>query len=65
MEVISVSTSGMEFFISNEADRDKEGKIFIVISESRQLQISLLSSPSLMNRDFKTTSTLKRPDFST
>jgi hypothetical protein len=38
---------------------------FIVISESRQLQISSLSSPSLMKRDFKTTSTSKRPDFST
>jgi hypothetical protein len=36
---------------------------FIVVSESRRLQISSLSSPSLMNRDFKTTSTSKRPDF--
>jgi hypothetical protein len=38
---------------------------FIVISESRRLQMSSLSSPSLMKRDFKTTSTTKRPDFST
>jgi hypothetical protein len=38
---------------------------FIVISESRRLQISSLSSPSLMKRNFKTTSTSKRPDFST
>jgi hypothetical protein len=38
---------------------------FIVISESKRLQISSLSSPSLMKRDFKTTSTSKRPDFST
>jgi exosortase/archaeosortase len=36
---------------------------FIVISESRRLQISSLSSPSLMKRDFKTTSTSKRPEF--
>jgi hypothetical protein len=38
---------------------------FIVISESRRLQISSLSSSTLMKRDFKTTSTSKRPDFST
>jgi hypothetical protein len=38
---------------------------FIVISESRRLQMSSLSSPSLMKIDFKTTSTSKRPDFST
>jgi hypothetical protein len=37
---------------------------FIGISESRRLQISSLSSPSLMKRDFKTTSTSKGPDFS-
>jgi hypothetical protein len=36
---------------------------FVVISGSRRLQISSLSSPSLMKRDFKTTSTSKRPDF--
>jgi hypothetical protein len=36
----------------------------IVISGSRRLQISSLSSPTLMKRDFKTTSTSKRPDFS-
>jgi hypothetical protein len=38
---------------------------FIVISESRRLQISSLSSPKLMQRDFETTSTSKRPDLST
>jgi hypothetical protein len=38
---------------------------FIVISGLRWLQISLLSLPSLMKRDFKTTSTSKRPAFST
>jgi hypothetical protein len=38
---------------------------FNMISESRQLQISLLSSPVLMKRDFKTTSTLQHPDFAT
>jgi hypothetical protein len=37
---------------------------FIMIAGSRCLQISLLSSPTLMKRDFKTTSTSKRPDFS-
>jgi hypothetical protein len=36
---------------------------FIVISESRRLQISSLSSPSLMKGDFRATSTSKRPDF--
>jgi hypothetical protein len=36
---------------------------FIVISESRRLHISSLSSPSLMKRDFKTTATSKRPEF--
>jgi hypothetical protein len=41
----------------------RNGDPFIVISESRRLQISSLSSPSLMKRDFKTTSTSKRPDF--
>jgi hypothetical protein len=35
---------------------------FIVISVSRRLHLSSLSSPSLMKRDLKTTSTSKRPD---
>jgi hypothetical protein len=39
--------------------------VTIVISGSRRLQISSLSSASLMKRDLKTTPTLKRPDFST
>jgi hypothetical protein len=38
---------------------------FIVISESIRFQISSLSSPTLMKRGFKTTSTSKRPDVST
>jgi hypothetical protein len=38
---------------------------FIVILELRWLQKSSLSSPTLMKRDFKTTSTSKHPDFST
>jgi hypothetical protein len=36
-----------------------------LLNESRQLQISSLSSQSLMKRDFKTISTLNCPDFST
>jgi hypothetical protein len=42
-----------------------ETMTFILISESRRLQISSLSSPTLMERDFMTTSTSKRPDLST
>jgi hypothetical protein len=38
---------------------------FILISELRRLRILSLCSPSLMKRDFKTTSTSKRPGFST
>jgi hypothetical protein len=37
--------------------------VTIVISGSKRLQISSLSSPSHMKRDFKTTSTSKRPHF--
>jgi hypothetical protein len=36
---------------------------FILISGSKWLQISSLSSPTLMKTDFKTTSTSKHPDF--
>jgi hypothetical protein len=39
------------------------GIVTIVISESRWLQISSLSSPTLMETYFKTTSTSKCPDF--
>jgi hypothetical protein len=38
---------------------------FIVISESTRLQISSLSSPTLMKGDFKTIKTSKHPDLST
>jgi hypothetical protein len=40
-------------------------KYFPRVHLDETLQISSLSSPSLMKRDFKTTSIAKRPDFST
>jgi hypothetical protein len=47
-----------------QANTPGDGTFEIVTSESRRLQISLLISPSLMKRDFKSTSTSKRPDSS-